>query len=168
MRWINPDLLLLYLIFTLFTILSLPMLNCSCNSLDFYYLTCYFISCVIKVIAQLKERWTEDKNDRKSRRSVSLFVSPTADHVAIAFRSQITFLCKDNNYQMPTGTFNSKSDLCGIWMIILLRFWVLTKMRLELPFVCSIYLLLMITLMWWELTLILTLLFYYFEAVFPH
>lgn len=66
---------------------------------------------MIKVIAQLKERWTEDKNDRKSRRSVSLFVSPTADHVAIAFRSQITFLCKDNNYQMPTGTFNSKSDL---------------------------------------------------------
>lgn len=105
-------------------------LNCSFNILDFYSLTCYFTYCVIKVIVQLKERWTEDKNDRKSRRSVSLFISPTAEHVAIAYRSQITFLRKDNDYQVPTGTFNSKSDLCGIWRIILLRFWVLMKMRL--------------------------------------
>lgn len=71
-----------------------------------------------RVIVQLKERWTEDKNPRKSRRSVSLFVSPTAEHVAIAFRSQITFLHEDNDYQVPTATFNSgtnKMFICGTW-----------------------------------------------------
>lgn len=81
---------------------------------------CHITSFVIEAIVELKERWTEYRNPRKLQKFASLFVSPTADHVAVAFRNQITFLQKDNDYQEPTGTFNSKSlDLRSTrWMTI--------------------------------------------------
>ncbi|KAL3524435.1 hypothetical protein ACH5RR_017269 [Cinchona calisaya] len=69
-------------------------------------------------IINLKERWTVYRNPKKLGKYAALFISPNADRVAVAFRNQITFLQKDDDYQEPSGTFTSRSMgtfICGKW-----------------------------------------------------
>lgn len=58
-------------------------------------------------IIRFKERWSEYRKPKKLRRYAFMFVSPTAEYVAVAVGSQITIFHKGNNYQEPTGTFIS-------------------------------------------------------------
>lgn len=54
---------------------------------------------------QLKEKWTEYNQPKRLRRLVSLFVSPSAKHVAVAAGNRITILSKEDDYQEPCGIF---------------------------------------------------------------
>ncbi|XP_027159570.1 MAG2-interacting protein 2 [Coffea eugenioides] len=72
----------------------------------------------LRGITQMKERWTEYRNPKKVGKHAALFISPHADRVAVAFRNQITFLQKDDDYQQPSGTFTSgniSAFTCGTW-----------------------------------------------------
>ncbi|KAK7350965.1 hypothetical protein VNO77_10060 [Canavalia gladiata] len=60
-------------------------------------------------VNQLKEKWNEYNQPKRLRRLVSLFVSPTAKHVAVAAGNRITILSKEDDYQHPCAIFNSSS-----------------------------------------------------------
>ncbi|KAF8376793.1 hypothetical protein HHK36_031538 [Tetracentron sinense] len=59
-------------------------------------------------LKQLKEKWSEYGCPRKLKKWISLFISPRAEHVAVAAGSQIIFLQKDDNYKEPSGIFTSR------------------------------------------------------------
>ncbi|KAF8394648.1 hypothetical protein HHK36_020864 [Tetracentron sinense] len=59
-------------------------------------------------LKQLKEKWSEYGRPRKLKKWISLFISPRAEHVAVAAGSQIIFLQKDDNYKEPSGIFTSR------------------------------------------------------------
>ncbi|KAL4300939.1 hypothetical protein S245_060885 [Arachis hypogaea] len=72
----------------------------------------------VRGVSQLKEKWTEYNQPKKLRRLVSLFVSPTAKHVAVAAGNRITVLSKDDDYQVPCGIFAGRSlgtFSMGVW-----------------------------------------------------
>ncbi|XP_027903384.1 MAG2-interacting protein 2 isoform X2 [Vigna unguiculata] len=60
-------------------------------------------------VSQLKDKWTEYKQPKRLRRLVSLFVSATAKHVAVAAGNRITILSKEDDYQNPCAIFTSPS-----------------------------------------------------------
>ncbi|TKY74056.1 MAG2-interacting protein 2 [Spatholobus suberectus] len=60
-------------------------------------------------VSHLKEKWTEYNQPKKLRRLVSLFVSATAKHVAVAAGNRITILSKEDDYQHPCAIFTSSS-----------------------------------------------------------
>ncbi|KAG5019237.1 hypothetical protein JHK87_015092 [Glycine soja] len=60
-------------------------------------------------VSQLKEKWTEYNQPKRLRRLVSLFVSATAKHVAVASGNRITILSKEDDYQNPCAIFTSSS-----------------------------------------------------------
>lgn len=57
---------------------------------------------------QLKEKWSEGKRPRTTRKWASLFISSRGDYVVVAARNRITILRKDDNYMDPCGVFTSK------------------------------------------------------------
>lgn len=59
-------------------------------------------------VSQLKDKWTEYKQPKRLRRLVSLFVSATAKHVAVAAGNRITILSKEDDYQNPCAIFTSE------------------------------------------------------------
>ena len=59
-------------------------------------------------VSQLKEKWTEYNQPKRLRRLVSLFVSATAKHVAVASGNRITILSKEDDYQNPCAIFTSE------------------------------------------------------------
>lgn len=59
-------------------------------------------------VSQLKEKWSEYNQPKRLRRLVSLFVSATAKHVAVAAGNRITFLSKEDDYQNPCAIFTSE------------------------------------------------------------
>ncbi|XP_027353280.1 MAG2-interacting protein 2 isoform X1 [Abrus precatorius] len=60
-------------------------------------------------VSQLKEKWTEYNQPKRLRRLVSLFVSPTAKHVAVAAGNRITILRKEDEYRHPCAVFTNSS-----------------------------------------------------------
>jgi len=70
-------------------------------------------------VSQLKEKWTEYNQPKRLRRVVSLFVSATAKHVAVAAGNRITILSKEDDYQNPCAIFTSEIYL----FVYLISFW---------------------------------------------
>ncbi|CAJ1974433.1 unnamed protein product [Sphenostylis stenocarpa] len=60
-------------------------------------------------VSQLKDKWTEYNQPKRLKRLVSLFVSSTAKHVAVAAGNRITILSKEDDYQNPCASFTSSS-----------------------------------------------------------
>ncbi|KAK7282539.1 hypothetical protein RIF29_11407 [Crotalaria pallida] len=56
-------------------------------------------------VSRLKEKWSEYNQHKRLRRLVSLFVSHSAKHVAVAAGNRITILSKEDDYQEPCGVF---------------------------------------------------------------
>ncbi|KAL8140599.1 hypothetical protein V2J09_006620 [Rumex salicifolius] len=54
---------------------------------------------------QLKEKWSKSKLPTKSKKFVSLFVSPTGERVATAVGNRITILRKEDGYRESYGIF---------------------------------------------------------------
>ncbi|KAJ1383090.1 WD40-repeat-containing domain superfamily, partial [Sesbania bispinosa] len=63
----------------------------------------------VRGVSQLKEKWSEYNEPKRLRRLVSLFVSPTAKHVAVATGNRVTILSKEDDYQQPCAIFTSFS-----------------------------------------------------------
>ncbi|KAL9237446.1 hypothetical protein vseg_011993 [Gypsophila vaccaria] len=63
----------------------------------------------IKGLTQIKEKWTGYRQPKKSKRSVSLFVSTNGERVAVAVANRVTILRKADDYQLPCGTFTCES-----------------------------------------------------------
>jgi len=59
-------------------------------------------------VNQLKEKWNEYNEPKRLRKLVSLFVSPTAKHVAVAAGNRITILSKEDDYQQSYSIFTGK------------------------------------------------------------
>ncbi|CAA0813048.1 MAG2-interacting protein 2 [Striga hermonthica] len=69
-------------------------------------------------ITQLRDKWSKNRQPRRSRRLVSLFVSAMGDYVAVASGNQITILPKNNDYKEPVGIFTcagATTFTCGTW-----------------------------------------------------
>ncbi|XP_028099508.1 MAG2-interacting protein 2 [Camellia sinensis] len=69
-------------------------------------------------VSQLKEKWSGFRRLKKLKKWITLFVSPSGEHVAVAVGNQITILKKDDDYQEPCGLFTSSSlgsFTSGIW-----------------------------------------------------
>uniref|UniRef100_A0A1J3GWA6 MAG2-interacting protein 2 n=1 Tax=Noccaea caerulescens TaxID=107243 RepID=A0A1J3GWA6_NOCCA len=72
----------------------------------------------IRGVGQLKEKWSEYWNPRKSNKPVSLFISPRGEFVAVTSGNHVTILRKDDDYGKPCGNFTSSvsgSFISGIW-----------------------------------------------------
>ncbi|RDX93390.1 MAG2-interacting protein 2, partial [Mucuna pruriens] len=69
-------------------------------------------------VSQLKEKWTEYNRPKRLRRLVSLFVSATAKHVAVAAGNRITILSKEDDYKHPCAIFtrawSEDEDVLGV------------------------------------------------------
>lgn len=63
----------------------------------------------VRGVSQLKEKWTEYNQTKRLRRLVSLFVSPSAKHVAVAAGNRVTILSKEDDYQQPCAIFTGSS-----------------------------------------------------------
>lgn len=59
-------------------------------------------------VSQLKEKWNGYNEPKRLRKLVSLFVSPTAKHVAVASGNRITILSKEDDYQQTYSIFTSE------------------------------------------------------------
>ncbi|CAH9075746.1 unnamed protein product [Cuscuta epithymum] len=69
-------------------------------------------------IAHIKEKWSNHKPSKRSRKCASLFVSAGGDLVAVATRNQITILRKEDDYQEPRGVFTCENNVVfmfGAW-----------------------------------------------------
>ncbi|KAG0502427.1 hypothetical protein HPP92_002499 [Vanilla planifolia] len=69
---------------------------------------------------QLKQKWNEYWRPRMSKRKMAIFVSPEAEHVALAIGNQVVILQKDDDYMEPCGTYACDDRLSfftnGAWM----------------------------------------------------
>ncbi|KAJ6410965.1 hypothetical protein OIU84_007673 [Salix udensis] len=74
----------------------------------------------------IKDKWSDYRNYNsknsnlatRSKRNLSLFISPRGEYVAVASANQITILSKENDYQQPHGIFTCSSGgvfTCGVW-----------------------------------------------------
>ncbi|CAN1250963.1 MAG2-interacting protein 2 [Linum perenne] len=61
----------------------------------------------VRGISRLREKWSSHSSRDKFKKPVSLFISSMGERVAVATGSQITILQKDDDYQEPTGLFNT-------------------------------------------------------------
>lgn len=61
----------------------------------------------IKGVSQLKEKWSEYWNPKKTNKPVSLFISPRGELVAVTSGNHVTILRKDDDYRKPCGNFTS-------------------------------------------------------------
>lgn len=71
-----------------------------------------------KGLSELREKWTTNRNQQKLSKCISMFVSPSGDHVAIAVGNEITILQRDDNYQEPCGIYTSSfpvTFMLGAW-----------------------------------------------------
>lgn len=59
-------------------------------------------------VSHLKDKWTGYKQPKRLRRLVSLFVSATAKHVAVAAGNRISIFSKEDDYQNPCAIFTSE------------------------------------------------------------
>ncbi|KAL2927692.1 MAG2-interacting protein 2 [Bienertia sinuspersici] len=69
-------------------------------------------------LTRLKEKLIAQTQPKKSKRLVSLFVSPKGERVAVADGNHITILRKDDDYQQPYGAFTSNdvdAFVHGVW-----------------------------------------------------
>lgn len=64
---------------------------------------------LISGVSRLKQRWNEYREPRKSKRLISLFVSPSGEHVAVAVGNRITILRRKDDYREPCGIFINRS-----------------------------------------------------------
>ncbi|XP_019090516.1 PREDICTED: MAG2-interacting protein 2-like [Camelina sativa] len=72
----------------------------------------------IRGVSQLKEKWSEYWNPRKTNKPVSLFISPRGELVAVTSGNHVTILRKDDDYRKPCGSFTSNisgSFTSGVW-----------------------------------------------------
>ncbi|KAK4790120.1 hypothetical protein SAY86_017424 [Trapa natans] len=72
-----------------------------------------------KGVSQLREKWSQHKQPRKLRKIVSLFISSSGEHVAVASSNQITILQKEDDYAAPCGIFTNGSFYtfaAGAWL----------------------------------------------------
>ncbi|GLT41517.1 hypothetical protein SLA2020_155740 [Shorea laevis] len=63
----------------------------------------------VRGVSQIKEKWSAYRNPKKENKPVSLFVSPSAERVAVAAGNRLTILRKEDDYQEPFGTFTGGS-----------------------------------------------------------
>nr|GEW20582.1 MAG2-interacting protein 2 [Tanacetum cinerariifolium] len=71
-----------------------------------------------KGLNEFRERWTKNRHPHKLSKWISMFVSPSGEHVAIAVGNEITILQRDDNYQEPCGIFTSSfpvTFMFGAW-----------------------------------------------------
>ncbi|XP_043694839.1 MAG2-interacting protein 2 [Telopea speciosissima] len=69
-------------------------------------------------VSQLKEKWNEYKRPRKLKKFISLFISPSGQHIAVAVGNQIIVLHKDDDYKEPCGIFTNdrmSAFIHGAW-----------------------------------------------------
>ncbi|KAK9153532.1 hypothetical protein Sjap_001012 [Stephania japonica] len=70
-------------------------------------------------ISRLKDKWDKYRHPMKGKKWITLFVSPSGEHVAVAARNQITILQKSDDYQYPCGVFTCDDRLStfilGAW-----------------------------------------------------
>ncbi|KAL9459753.1 hypothetical protein AB3S75_003035 [Citrus x aurantiifolia] len=69
-------------------------------------------------VSKLREKWSMYRQPRKTKKQVSLFISPRGERVAVAAGNQITILQKDDDYQEPCGIFNCSglgASIYGAW-----------------------------------------------------
>ncbi|XP_031381223.1 MAG2-interacting protein 2 isoform X1 [Punica granatum] len=62
-----------------------------------------------KGVSQLREKWSQYKQPRKLKKMLSLFVSSSGEHVAVAAGHQITILQRSDDYLEPCGIFTNRS-----------------------------------------------------------
>lgn len=73
-------------------------------------------------LSELRERWTTNRHPHKLSKWISMFVSPSGEHVAIAVGNEITILQRNDNYQEPCGIFTSKISE-NFRMLFILQLW---------------------------------------------
>lgn len=69
-------------------------------------------------LSEFREKWTTNRHPQKLSKWISMFVSPSGEHVAIAVGNEITFLERDDNYQEPCGIFTNSypvTFMLGAW-----------------------------------------------------
>ncbi|KAH9716688.1 MAG2-interacting protein 2 [Citrus sinensis] len=69
-------------------------------------------------VSKLREKWSLYRQPRKTKKQVSLFISPRGERVAVAAVNQVTILQKDDDYQEPCGIFNCSgfgASIYGAW-----------------------------------------------------
>lgn len=68
---------------------------------------------------EFREKWATSKYPQKLSKWISMFVSPSGEHVAIAVGNEITILQRDDNYQEPCGIFTCKIPKClSLYLIV--------------------------------------------------
>ncbi|KAL4557204.1 hypothetical protein LXL04_035377 [Taraxacum kok-saghyz] len=69
-------------------------------------------------LSEFREKWTTNKNPQKLTKYISMYVSPSSEHVAIAVGNTVTILQRDDNYQNPCGIFTCSYPITytfGAW-----------------------------------------------------
>ncbi|KAI3522264.1 hypothetical protein L1887_11768 [Cichorium endivia] len=56
-------------------------------------------------LSEFREKWTTNRHQQNLSKWISMFISPSGEHVAIAVGNEITILQRDDNYQEPCGIF---------------------------------------------------------------
>ncbi|GJZ78464.1 MAG2-interacting protein 2 [Tanacetum coccineum] len=68
-----------------------------------------------KGLSEFRERWTKNRHPHKLSKWISMFVSPSGEHVAIAVgKIEINILQRDDNYQEPCGIFTRPYSI-SLW-----------------------------------------------------
>lgn len=69
-------------------------------------------------LSKLREKWSMYRQPRKTKKQVSLFISPRGERVAVAAGNQITILQKNDDYKEPCGIFSCSglgASIYGAW-----------------------------------------------------
>ncbi|GAV82820.1 Sec39 domain-containing protein [Cephalotus follicularis] len=72
----------------------------------------------VRGVSLLKGKWSGYRQPKKIKKTISLFVSPRGERVAVAAGNKITILRKEDDYQEPCGIFSCDSlcaFTCGAW-----------------------------------------------------
>ncbi|KAI3740580.1 hypothetical protein L2E82_31048 [Cichorium intybus] len=69
-------------------------------------------------LSEFREKWTTNKHQQNLSKWISMFISPSGKHVAIAVGNEITILQRDDNYQEPCRIFTCSYPITytfGAW-----------------------------------------------------
>lgn len=75
------------------------------HSFEAFYEFILTLILIRAVVGRLRDKWIGYNQTQRIGRSVSLFISPSGERVAVAAGNQITILRKEDDYLDPFGIF---------------------------------------------------------------